>query len=321
MKNAVWLTWESQRRNKTLSKALDVDYFQLEMNTHRLLRYPLLILKTLRVLIRHRPKIIFAQNPSIFLATLAVVYGKLFNKVVVVDCHNAGVFPFEGKKGWANRLSYFIFANASLIIVTNQALKEYVESKDGEAIILPDPFPEISAADSGRLRGRVNFLLISTWADDEPYEEVIKSFSTLPDDWVLYISGNSKGRENSLSIPIPDNVVLTGFISDQEYDELLGSCDAVIDLTTREDCLVCGAYEAVSAGKPLILSDTRALRDYFKHSAVYTENTSGHIANAIKHTADNLQDIADQVISYREQQEKEWFSMLDNLKSNVKCKL
>jgi glycosyltransferase involved in cell wall biosynthesis len=52
-------------------------------------------------------------------------------------------------------------------------------------------------------------------------------------------------------------------------------------LTTADDNLVCGGYEAVAAGKPLILSDTHALRALFRRGAVFTNNESAAIARAI----------------------------------------
>jgi len=313
MDRAVWITWENQRRNKTLSKELAVELHQLEANTHRLLRYPLLIVRTFYTLLKTRPKIIFSQNPSIFLAMLVVLYGQVFRKTTVVDCHNAGIFPFDGKYWWATRMSYYIFRNSSLIIVTNDALKLYVEEQGGQAFILPDPFPELKGNSSLPLAGDLNFLLICSWAEDEPYEEVINAFSSLNKNWTLYITGNSKGREKNISGVLPDNVSLTGYISDKEFDDLLCSCDCVIDLTTREDCLVCGAYEAVSAGKPLILSDTRTLKDYFQGAAIYTENTVEHIRSAVTGAAENLSVAAKQVVDYRNKQKIQWNEMRDDL--------
>ena len=58
-----------------------------------------------------------------------------------------------------------------------------------------------------------------------------------------------------------------------EYVSMLYSVDATIDLTNRENCLVCGAYESVAAGKPMILSKTQALMEYFNKGAVYVEHT------------------------------------------------
>ena len=57
---------------------------------------------------------------------------------------------------------------------------------------------------------------------------------------------------------------------------------AMMDLTTLEDCLLCGAYEAVAAAKPLVISNTRALADYFGATVVLTENAPEPIAASIQ---------------------------------------
>lgn len=319
MENCIWVTWEDQRRNKTLSQALDVELCQLDVNLHRVIRYPYLIFRTLFIYLVKKPEIIFAQNPSIVLALVTVVFGRVFRKKVVIDAHNAGVYPFEGCSSLATRVSLFLFRNAFLTIVTNDSLRAYVEGKGGKSFTLPDPFPEISSKFPGKeLKGQVNFLLICTWAGDEPYEEVIRAFSRLDTDMVLYVTGNSKGREKKPGLRIPDNVILTGFLSSSEFDQMLNSCDVVIDLTTREDCLVCGAYEAVAAGKPSILSDTNALREYFKDAATYTENTVESIVQAVAEVKRDLPAAILRVQEYRSAQEKEWDKLKNDLVSQLK---
>jgi hypothetical protein len=44
---------------------------------------------------------------------------------------------------------------------------------------------------------------------------------------------------------------------------------------------VCGAYEALAARKPLILSRTEALASYFGEAAVFTDNTSDAIRESV----------------------------------------
>jgi len=59
------------------------------------------------------------------------------------------------------------------------------------------------------------------------------------------------------------------------------SSELVLDLTENDDCLVCGAYEAAGAGKPLVLSRKDALLRYFDGGTVFTDNNSVAIAKAI----------------------------------------
>ena len=58
----------------------------------------------------------------------------------------------------------------------------------------------------------------------------------------------------------------------------------VIDLTNLEDCLVCGAYEALVFGKPLLVSKTKVLMDYFGDAVVLTENTPEAICQGVLRT-------------------------------------
>ena len=64
-----------------------------------------------------------------------------------------------------------------------------------------------------------------------------------------------------------------GYVSEQEYYAYLNCCAVIVDLTVLEDCLVCGAYEALAARRPLIVSNTRVLADYFGTAAMLTDNT------------------------------------------------
>ena len=75
---------------------------------------------------------------------------------------------------------------------------------------------------------------------------------------------------------------MLGFLPTDEYYRYLLSASVVMDLTTVEDCLLCGAYEALAAEKPLILSRTRALEEYFGSGVVLTDNTSDAIRESVR---------------------------------------
>ncbi len=48
-----------------------------------------------------------------------------------------------------------------------------------------------------------------------------------------------------------------------------------------ENCLVCGAYEALAINKPLIVSRTASLSEYFGDAAVLTDNTAEAIRASV----------------------------------------
>ncbi|MFQ5850236.1 MAG: glycosyltransferase [Candidatus Binatia bacterium] len=279
MSKRIWITWESQRRNHTLSKAVNAKLLQYDSRFTGAPRYLAALLKTLFSVIKERPRLLFVQNPSLVLALFSVHYGRAFTVPVIVDAHNAGLFPslfLPGRKAsatFANKVALHILRNATLTLVTNDNLRTYVERHGGRSFVLPDPIPDIICnAEKVRLRGKYNILFPCSYDVDEPYMEVIEAARNLDESIYVYMTGDSGSKKEQLINILPENIVLTGYLAEDEYINLLYSVDAVMVLTTVEDCLVCGAYEAVAAEKPMIISNSKALREYFHKGAIYVDN-------------------------------------------------
>lgn len=301
MSKRIWVTWETQRRNRTLSKEVGAELFEFDLKGNKIRRYLRCVGKTIRTFLRERPTIIFVQNPSLMLAALAVHYGRWMGIPVVVDAHYAGLFPFEGRHPWANKLTARIIRMACITIVTNQNSKSYVEQIGGTGYVLTDPIPQFQHQLHLQrvLKGKYNVLFICTYAADEPYMEVIKASKDLDDEVVIYVTGKIKPKQQPLFQLAPTNLVLTDYLPEEDYIQFLHSVDVVIDLTTREDCLVCGAYEAVAAGKPLIISDTKALREVFNKGVLYTNNTAKDLASKIQHAIHNKEKLQHDMLELR----------------------
>lgn len=264
-----------------MSGVLGATLYEYTCDSYFWIRYPLLIMKTVRLIWMSRADIIFAQNPSIVLAVLSIFMGRLLGKKVIIDAHNAGIFPLEGRSKWLNRITNFINKKANMVVVTNDYLKEYIEKSGGVAISIPDPIPDLNChSEQAVVDDKFRILYVCSWAKDEPVSEVIYAATKLNKSVCVYVTGNNKGRYEDVA-SVSDSLVLTGFISDEEYEKLLCCCDSVMVLTDRENCLVCGAYEGVAVTKPLILSGTAILREYFYKGCIYTENTEDGIKKAI----------------------------------------
>lgn len=282
--NAVWITWENQRRNREICNALKIKLYELD--TIDLIRNPVKkylfgAFLTFKIFFKEKPKIIFCQNPSLVLSLLSILYGKFFAVRIIVDAHNAGLFPLDDRSRFLSAVSEFIQCHADLTIVTNSELSRHVETNGGKAFVLQDPIPRIPKIKKRKLNGNINILFICSFAGDEPYEIVFEAAQHLDPTVSIYVSGNYRKRGIDPSI-CPQNISLMGYISEDEYIEMLHSVDATIDLTTRENCLVCGAYESVATGKPMILSRTNALMSYFFMGAIYTENSCFSMVKAIE---------------------------------------
>lgn len=303
----IWITWEKHRRtSELLSELKCVKLFEFELEAPRFIRYPVLLCKSLLVLLKTRPRVVMVQNPSVVLTFFVVIFSRIGRFHSVVDAHNEGISPFYVKFNWLLPLYTEIQKRADLTIVTNIELARKVRDNGGRTFVLEDKIPEFNNVEHIDLQGVHNLVFICTFEKDEPYLEVIKAARLIDNCTCIYVTGKYQKIPFHIIKNAPSNIIFTGFLADQQYINLLNSADIIIDLTLMENCLVCGAYEAVALGKPLILSDTKALRDYFTMGAIYTKNTSEAIAKAINHSLENIEKLKQEVSSLKYQLESAW---------------
>lgn len=305
MSDRIWITWETHQRTRSLSKKLRAKLIELDLPYRRPLRYTIATWKTFSIMKCEKPNIIFVQNPSILLSIIALCYGKFIGIPIIIDAHNAGIFPLDGRKKWLNWLAICVLKKAQLVIVTNKYLASYITKSGGKPFILPDPIPPIKDCEKIQLKGKKNVLYICSFSDDEPYEEVIRAARMLDKDIFIYITGNVK-KKGMLYRELPDNVILTGYLPKKDYECILNSADVIMDLTVRDNCLVCGAYEAVAVGKPVILSDRKVLREYFNKGTLFTNNISEDIAAKIIESLSNLHKLTKEITSQKVEIEHQW---------------
>jgi len=275
MRGVLALCWAAHRRTTGLCAGLDLTLCVLETRFRGPLRQLLLSLRTVALLLGRRPRILLVPNPSLVLSVLAGVLRPLLRYRLIVDAHNEAVIPFIHTQRWVQRLSRWVVRKADLTLVTNGALAAAVEEQGGRAFILPDPIPHAPEMSVARLPGDFNAVLISTFAPDEPVAAVLEAVRGAGVE--LYVTGNSRKLDPAVAQRLPPNVHLTGFLPEEKYWKLLRSADALVDLTLMDNCLVCGAYEALAAGKPMLLSNNPASVELFGDSALYTDNTPGDI--------------------------------------------
>ena len=286
---------------------LGVQLYELTLDLPRVLKHPCLLLWTVGTLIRLKPRGVIVQNPSLLLALLVVVLRYVLNYSVVVDAHNEAISPFQPKWKWIMRPSRYLQKVADLTIVTNHELADIVKRNYGRPFILQDKLPKFPYGTAPALRGSFNVVCICTFAKDEPVLEVVEAARRLDRDYAIYVTGNYRGNGARVTnLAIPPNVILTGYLPEDEYIALLRGADVILDLTYMDDCLVCGAYEAVALGKPMIVSDSKAAREYFYKGAVYVSNEPSAIAKAIQTICMDLARYESDVRELRRELEDRW---------------
>lgn len=279
---AVWITWERQQRNRSMARELEAELYEIVHGTGRLRRYARCMLDTLKVVRRDRPAVIFFQNPSVVLGLWLVILARMGltrGAALVGDFHNAGV---QGTPG-ITLLNKVIAVSCSYVIVSNDNLSKKVRAWGATPFSFPDPLPDLGADILPSVGSSSPFrvLFVCSWAADEPVEEVMRAAELLPDPefWQIRITGRPKPERSQTSLPV--NITLTGFLPEAEFHAALLNAHVVMDLTTRDDCMVCGAYEGLAAGKPLVLSANAPTEEWFGDAASYCDNSAESIARAL----------------------------------------
>ncbi len=310
--NRVWITWEDHRRSKELANAFSASYILFVSNRDRWARYIILAFKTVMFLTKNKPRVVFCQNPSIVLASLLCALKSIFKYQLIVDRHSNFKFHTLQSKHpiWVlfHMLSNYSLRRANITIITNQYLKEFVESKKGVACVLPDKLPEMGFAKERPIKDGANITFISTFSDDEPIFEVVEAAKLLGNGFNVFITGGYRKYKkiDELNAVKPTNAILTGFLPEEKYQEQLASSDLIIIITTFEYTLTCGAYEAVTLEKPMLLGQTKTIQDYFNKGALYTSLAPKDLAENIKKALAERERLGVEVKQLKEELLDDW---------------
>jgi hypothetical protein len=295
---SVWITWENQVRNKSLSARLGAELHVLLSGRSRLARYAACSWESLSIIRKRRPSVVFASNPSVVLACLLLALKQLFRYTFVIDAHYAGIVAPNG-----NRLLQWVldFCNrhADLVIVTNEPHCRYVLANGGRSLVCEDPLPEIEEYASAADEESKNVFFICSYDIDEPYADVLRAADILhKEGYVFWVSGDF--RKASIDPRDWPHVCFMGYVSETEFYERLGKSQVVVDLTSQENCLVCGAYESMALEKPLVTSKALALQRYFTGGTVFVDHNPSAIAEGVKRAFEKRRDLKRQISVWKQ---------------------
>lgn len=261
-------------------------------------------------MVRERPELVFCQNPSLILSFLCVLLRPFFKYKLIIDRHSS--FKFETRR--SNSMFYRVFhkisdytvAKADITIITNKVLSEFVKICGGCPFILPDPLPFFG--ESKLKEGGNYFVFVSSMGEDENLDQAISAFKRMPEE-NLYITGNYKKAVLSGDIylcDLPENIKLTGFLSDDDYLSLISGSKGMIVFTSNDYTLTCGAYEAVSLKKPMILSNTETMKSLFSKGAVYVSGDSLSFIAGVKEFQESENTLLREVSEFNTSYKLKW---------------
>lgn len=275
-----WITWNNSQRSRSLAALLGYDLHCLDIDAPAFIRHAACGFWTITFLLRARPKQISIQYSFALLLILhgykTLHPGKVY---IACDCHTKAlrrsVRGAVGKVFWSLKRSSFTSVNIALI--SNEGLASEIRKLTSHYLTLPDPLPSMDTEFPQSVDHEF-VLFVCSFAVDEPWDVMFKAAAKLGDVQFLCTGKVPKDLDTS---QVPDNLNLVGYVGNEEYTLLMHTTSCVIALTTEPECLQCAAYEALSCGKPMVLSGSDAMKKHFGGAAVYVENSCHSIAEGI----------------------------------------
>lgn len=326
----VWIAWERQRRSTTLATELGAELKVFEFEPNGICRYLVLGCRTIPVLWRWRGKVVFVQNPSVVLSALAALLRPLFRYVLIVDRHSNFLFdrtpPYSILERGFLFLSAFTLRFSDITIITNTTVRDIVTKHGGRPFILPVLMPELLPKEEippprpfTPNERPLEILFVCSWATDEPIAAVAAAAARLGASRVtIHVSGRPRAEYKEVLDRAPENFRVRGFLSDEEYLRLMAEVDCVMAITTAPATIVCGGAEGVALNKPLILGDTRELREHFPCGVVFAKSTDEGIGEAIESAIATLPRLRSEMNEFSSRSFEELDRGLDDLAALVR---
>ena len=170
-----------------------IHYLRFQSPPHAPLKYILQAVRTLIVLFKERPSAVHVQNPPFVAGLVVDVYCRLTGARFVLHYHSAA---FGHVWDWALPFQKYIARRATTNIVTNSHWAEIVGSWGGHTLVMVDPFLDLPQSDPFPMKSGFNVAFVSTFAEDEPLEAVLKAADLLP-DVNFYITGDKRKKPTS----------------------------------------------------------------------------------------------------------------------------
>ena len=319
-KKIIFISWtDFGRHTELLGEALGTDIFFIKglIKSRRLtwrLLFPLdyLIkgLKTVKILLRIRPSVVFVQNPPSLAPILIVMCSKYFKTKTVIDSHN-GAF----EKLWMN-VPFHIWAlrNASIVTLHNQEIfKRLVSNKklsDINFMILGSRLPEYPTISKDN-KEKKYFLVISTFSSDEPMENLLEGItiflSNNNNNFKFKVTGNYKKKRYLYEkYSKYKNIEFLGFVDDNKYNHLVVNAYGIISLSTRDDVQQMALIEAIGAEVPFISSKNLTNVSLFGDQMILIDNIPNKIVEGINSFIQNKKVLDKNVFDIKVAQKSKW---------------
>lgn len=268
-------------------------------------KYPINWVKTWYVLLKNRPKYVyFCDSPPV--AGLCIyIYCLFMDTKYIMDTHPPNLLG--SKWGWTAPLQRFLARHAEMNVVDQEQFREMFASWGAKVMTLENPpknIPEewLTPVDPNE---RVSFTYVGTMGSDEPIGVLIEAAKQLP-DVDFHITGNKDRAKPEWVAEAGDNVHFTGYLLKDEFWGRLSRSHGIIALTEHTYSLQGAAMDGLYIDKPLILSEQPTLTRKFSKGAVFANNTTEGMVQAVHDFLENKERLDSEIRELREETTLHW---------------
>jgi glycosyltransferase involved in cell wall biosynthesis len=309
------IAWTPSARPHELAAALGgtahtVDLPRLTRRALVPLRYAVSALATTAFLARHRPRAVLVQNPPIVPAAITYIYSRLTGAPFVLDSHPRG-FGLKGSRaGRVFRPLHERFMRAAAAtMVASAPLADEVRRAGGRPLVVHEPPPLWRINEPPSEDTSPTVLWVGIFATDEPVAEVVEAARQLPGIRFV-LTGDPARCPEAVRAAAPPNVAFSGYCRGDSYRALIADATIMMVLTTAPTSVPRGAFEAVAALRPLVLSDQPLLREQFPE-AVFAANDAPALAAAVRTAVDDRAALIAAAPAARERDARRWAQQRD----------
>jgi glycosyltransferase involved in cell wall biosynthesis len=256
------------------------------------IRYLVLFFKTLLLLSRAKPDVVYAQNPPVFCPLTCLLYCKANGARLVIDHHSVwrvktlGRGPLSRALGflegvvaraaYANTAPHRFWANqlrrmeANRVAVVHDFVEKNLHARDESVRSRYSRAPVIAMCSHG----------------GHPLERVESEAAGvgMVKGVELLISGPAAKLDRRVrQMNLPGNVKYIGFLERDDYESLKASVDMALNITDEPYTLSHVLLEYAASSLPVVSSKQEVVEEFFGDSLLYTDSTDpGSVAAKVR---------------------------------------
>jgi glycosyltransferase involved in cell wall biosynthesis len=283
--DGLMIAWKSEcYRSSATARTFGVPLHLMPGSTkankwRKVLSYPGLMARTLRLLMRERPRTVLCLNLPPFLPLACALYALVFRAHLLMDFHSGALT----KAAWMPFMPLYRLwtRRAPFTICHNRADGAVIAGWGGRPVyLLSLPQEEFFDVTYRPRQGKPLMLLSCSFAEDEPVRLALEAMRACP-EYDFLISGNYKKRGIDPARE-SDHIHFAGFMEYRRYLETMAEATAIITLSDRPHIMQMAVHEALTMGTPVVTNESAVLREVLGEGGVFAELEVAALAAAFR---------------------------------------